>query len=71
MDNTTVFTINQLAERWQCNPNQLYIMLREGKLTAFRIGGLVRVSGAEVERIETTPYEVNTHKTQRNRRTKV
>ena len=62
MSDQTAYTVEQLAERWQCTANHLYTMLREGVLTGFRIGSMVRVSADEVRRIEETPYTVNKHK---------
>lgn len=50
--NTAVYTVDTLAERWQCSRDVLYDMLRQKKLKAFKVGTAYRISAAEVDRHE-------------------
>ena len=57
MDNNA-YTVQTLAERWACSKDVIYDLLRKKELNAFRVGKALRISAAEVRRIEETPYEV-------------
>ena len=46
------FTIDSLAERWGCSANQVRNQIRAGEIRTFKIGALVRIPAAEVERVE-------------------
>lgn len=46
------FSVRRLAQRWGCSPQHVYNLIRSKKLTSFRIGGLIRIAAAEVERFE-------------------
>jgi len=41
-----------LAERWDCSPEKIRLMCRHGQLASFRLGKLIRIPAAEVERVE-------------------
>jgi excisionase family DNA binding protein len=49
------FTLKTLAARWGCHRRTIMGLIKEGKLRSFRVGTLVRVSTAEVERYEGQP----------------
>lgn len=49
-----VYTPATLAERWQCSEQHIRKMIDAGHITDFRIGTLLRIRGAEVERYENT-----------------
>lgn len=47
-----------LADRWGCSAEKVRLMYRNGELPGFRLGKLIRIPAAEVERYEcltTTP----------------
>lgn len=46
------YTAETLAERWQCSKSHIYKMIERGTLAPIRLGKLVRIPAAEVERIE-------------------
>lgn len=46
------YTLPQLADRWQCSRQHLFYLVKRGKIRAFTLGRLYRVSQDEVERIE-------------------
>ena len=46
------FSIKTLADRWACHPDVVRRLIRKGDLKSFRVGALIRVSQAEVERYE-------------------
>jgi excisionase family DNA binding protein len=46
------FTVPSLAARWECSEGLIRKMIERGELHSFRIGALIRVPAAEVERIE-------------------
>src|SRR3546814_15793679 len=57
---TTLFrsySVPQLAERWGCSDSMIRKLINEGELQSFRIGVLIRISAAEVERYEKCPAE--------------
>ena len=41
-----------LAERWGCSAEKVRLMYRAGELAGFRLGKLIRIPAAEVERYE-------------------
>lgn len=43
-----VFTPQQIAERWNCSLGVIRTLIRSGKLNAFRVGRLLRVSERNV-----------------------
>lgn len=47
-----VFTVAQLADRWQVNARTIERALARGELRPVRIGRTVRIPLAEVERLE-------------------
>ena len=49
------FSPQTLAERWDCSDHQIRRMIEAGKLASFRVGKLIRIPAAEVERIECQP----------------
>lgn len=51
------YTVDSLAARWGCSAGLVRNMIRRGELATFRLGTLIRISAAEVDRIEcqTTP----------------
>lgn len=46
------FSPETLAERWGCSSEKVRRMYRDGELVGFRLGKLIRIPAAEVERIE-------------------
>lgn len=42
-----------LADRWGCSAEKARKMFHTGELTGFRLGRLIRIPAAEVERFET------------------
>lgn len=46
------FTVDTLAARWCCSPGAVRNRIRAGEIRTFRIGVLIRIPAAEVERIE-------------------
>ena len=51
------YSIAQLAERWGCSDSMIRKLINQGRLQTFRIGALIRVSAAEVERYEKCPVD--------------
>jgi excisionase family DNA binding protein len=51
------YTVASLASRWECSEGVVRKLIARGDLSCFRIGTLIRISAAEVERFEwqTTP----------------
>lgn len=49
------FTPATLAERWSCSERHVRNLIRDGRIAAFRVGTLWRISAAEVERFEAVP----------------
>lgn len=41
-----------LADRWGCSAEKVRLMYRNGELPGFRLGKLIRIPAAEVERYE-------------------
>jgi excisionase family DNA binding protein len=46
------YRVAGLADRWDCSDGHIYGLIRSGKLKAFNVGTLVRISAAEVARVE-------------------
>lgn len=46
------FTVDRLAERWDCSRDVIYDLLRKRELKAFRVGSSYRITSKEVERYE-------------------
>lgn len=46
------FSVRTLAQRWECSEGVIRKMIEEGRLKPFRIGVLIRIPAAEVERFE-------------------
>lgn len=46
------FTPESLAERWDCSAEKVRRMYHDGQIVGFRLGKLIRIPAAEVERIE-------------------
>lgn len=46
------FTPQTLAERWECTPQHIRDLIDEGKLKSFRLGRLIRIPAAQVQRYE-------------------
>lgn len=46
------FSVRSLAERWFCSESTIRNEINANRLGHFRIGGLIRVSAAEVARFE-------------------
>lgn len=51
------YSIAQLADRWGCSDSMIRKLIKQGELTCFRIGALMRIAAAEVERFEKTVAE--------------
>lgn len=49
---TKPFSPETLADRWGCSAAKVRTMYRDGELTGFRLGKLIRIPAAEVERYE-------------------
>ena len=46
------FSPETLADRWGCSAEKVRIMCRDGEIASFRLGKLIRIPAAEVERYE-------------------
>ena len=46
------YSVNGLADRWDCSPSMIRKLIKANRLQPFRIGELIRISAAEVERYE-------------------
>ena len=46
------FSPETLADRWGCSAEKVRLMYRNGELAGFRLGKLIRIPAAEVERYE-------------------
>ncbi|WP_376743122.1 excisionase family DNA-binding protein [Paradevosia shaoguanensis] len=42
------FTVEALAERWECSGQHIRDLVAQGKIGAFRVGRLIRIPVAEV-----------------------
>lgn len=49
------YSVAQLAERWGCSGNVVRKLINHGELRFFRIGSLIRIPAAEVQRYEALP----------------
>jgi excisionase family DNA binding protein len=52
MNETRIYTLQDLSERWGASMSVLYDMVRNRELKAFKVGKNYRVTEAEVRRIE-------------------
>ena len=52
IDPTPPFTVEQLAQRWQVDPNTVYRLVEQRKLAAFHPRSLVRIPAAAVAAYE-------------------
>ena len=50
--NDKIYTPQELAERWSCNPHTVYNLINAGELKTFRVGRQIRVTAEEVRRYE-------------------
>lgn len=57
LDPRMPFSIASLAKRWACSQGAVRNLLRAGRLPHFRIGTLIRIPAAEVEKFEMTLCE--------------
>lgn len=46
------YSVPALAERWECSEGLIRKMIGRGELASFRLGTLIRIHAAEVERVE-------------------
>lgn len=46
------YSVATLAARWGCSPSVVRRLIQKGALQSFRVGVLIRISAAEVERYE-------------------
>lgn len=54
---TRPYSVPQLAARWDVSPSMVRKLIADGRLQSFKIGVLIRISAAEVERYEKCPAE--------------
>lgn len=47
-----IYTIDQLAQRWQCSPDAIYDMVRRGDIKSFRVGKAIRFTAEAVAEYE-------------------
>lgn len=47
-----VYTPDALAKRWQCSLDVIYDLLRQRKITGFKLGRVWRISGEAVDKFE-------------------
>ena len=50
-----VYSLEDLAERWDVPPNAVYTALRSGSLQGFKIGGKWRVTAEALRDFESRP----------------
>lgn len=48
----TMMTVEEVASRWGVTPRTIYAMIANKKITALRVGRLVRISRSHIERLE-------------------
>ncbi len=46
------YTVDSLAKRWGCSPGMIRKRIKSGEIRVFRLGALIRIPSAEVERFE-------------------
>ncbi|WP_323132806.1 helix-turn-helix domain-containing protein [Sphingobium lactosutens] len=51
-DDRPPYSVQRLAERWECSPSMIRKLIDQGKLEVFYLGNLIRISAAEVEQYE-------------------
>ena len=49
-----VYTPQMLADRWLCSVHTIRNMIHDGQVLAFRVGHELRVTAAEVQRVESS-----------------
>ena len=49
---TKPYSPETLGERWDCSAEKVRLMCRDGEIASFRLGKLIRIPAAEVERYE-------------------
>lgn len=52
LDDARPFSPETLAKRWACSAEKVRLMCHAGELASFRLGKLIRIPAAEVERFE-------------------
>ena len=52
MQSREVYTITQLAQRWQCSADAIYDMVRRGDIKSFRVGKAIRFTAEAVAEYE-------------------
>lgn len=52
MQSREVYTITQLAQRWQCSTDAIYDMVRRGDIKSFRVGKAIRFTAEAVAEYE-------------------
>ncbi len=50
----TMITVDEVATRWGVKPRTIYAMIADGKITALRVGRLVRISRSHIEYLESS-----------------
>ncbi len=55
----TSLSVNELADRWHCDPQLVYRRIRRNDIHAFKIGFLWRIPAEEVTRLEALGPVVN------------
>lgn len=53
------FSPESLADRWACSAEKVRLMYRNGELSGFRLGKLIRIPATEVERYECQNTELS------------
>jgi excisionase family DNA binding protein len=52
MTDFQAYSVPRLATKWDCSKEMIYKLVRSNRLRAFQVGGLIRITAAEVERFE-------------------
>jgi len=60
-DDRRPYSIPQLADRWGCSDGLIRKLLRNDRLHGFKLGALIRISAAEVERFECQAETIPAH----------
>lgn len=50
----TVYTVAQVAQRWECSESHVRNMIEDGELPHFRLGKLIRIKKEDVEKWESS-----------------
>lgn len=51
-DDRPPYSVQRLADRWECSTGMIRKLIDQGKLEVFYLGYLIRISAAEVEKYE-------------------